>query len=295
MVAIKQSWSVVVRFVFLWLWPTSLASSTEITPQLPVSATGDFKLRVRLLPGWSNRVCRWNFRYCRPIKTALEQKNYPYPPSFFAGTNLQTKPTRRLVIKKKKKGDRVHESFNNVHYFPLEQQRIDRIKVFLRRGNGESILFRGGSVVLTLRFRNRQHTLALQKRQKWRLPSRIFIFIYRAMPARTFNVTTDSADSRWFCPTCTSWAATNGKWHWWVCCIRTLGSTCPDSSTKNGWLFDTKECFTLAFLVEKDRPHITMLTGTPTIFGLHCTWRRVVLKGIRQALRDKFSEGLADK
>ena len=51
-----------------------------------------------------------------------------------------------------------------MHDFPLEQQRIDRIKVFLTRGNGESILFRGGSVVVTLRFRNRQHTLVLRNR-----------------------------------------------------------------------------------------------------------------------------------
>ena len=41
-------------------------------------------------------------------------------------------------------GDLVHDSFKNVHYFPLEQQRIDRIKVFLTRANGESILFLGG-------------------------------------------------------------------------------------------------------------------------------------------------------
>ena len=112
------------------------------------------------------------FQILPTYQDRFRAKEYPHPVSFFVGTNLQTKPTfdgfkmsrylRRFVIKGKKG---VQESFNNVHYFPLEQERINRIKVFLTRRNGETILFRGASVVVTLRFRYRQHTLTLRSRQ----------------------------------------------------------------------------------------------------------------------------------
>ena len=50
----------------------------------------------------------------------------------------------------------VQESFKNVHFFKLEQRRFKRIEIALRVDAEREILFRSGSVVVTLQFRNRR-------------------------------------------------------------------------------------------------------------------------------------------
>ena len=102
------------------------------------------------------------FEICPPQGTS----NYNPPPfprlnTFTIVTNLQIEPLfdgnkksrdlRKLVVVK----GRVQETFQNVHFFNLEQQRIKQIEMVLKVDTEREMLFRSGSVVVTLQFRNR--------------------------------------------------------------------------------------------------------------------------------------------
>ena len=94
--------------------------------------------------------------------------NYNPPPfprveSFFIASNLNIKPLfdgtgksrdRRKIVTKRT--SHVQESFKNVHYFKLEQRRIKRLEIALKVDAEREILFRSGSVVVKLQFRNRR-------------------------------------------------------------------------------------------------------------------------------------------
>ena len=68
---------------------------------------------------------------------------------------------RKIVTKRT---SHVQESFKNVHFFMLEQQRIKQVEIALKVDAEQEILFRSESVVVTLQFRNRREHLV--KRQQ---------------------------------------------------------------------------------------------------------------------------------
>ena len=73
----------------------------------------------------------------------------------FDGTK-KCRDLRKIVTKR---ASHVQETFRNVHFFKLEQQRIKRVEIALKVDAEQEILFRSGSVVVTLQFRNRRQRL----------------------------------------------------------------------------------------------------------------------------------------
>ena len=87
----------------------------------------------------------------------------PRVESFSIASNLNIEPVfdgykksrdlRKIVTKRT---SHVQETFKNVHFLKLEQRRIKRIEIALKVDAEREILFRSGSVVVTLQFRNRR-------------------------------------------------------------------------------------------------------------------------------------------
>ena len=73
----------------------------------------------------------------------------------FDGTK-KSRDLRKIVTKRT---SHVQETFRNVHFFKLEQRRIKRVEIALKVDVEQEILFRSGSVVVTLQFRNRRQRL----------------------------------------------------------------------------------------------------------------------------------------
>ena len=73
----------------------------------------------------------------------------------FDGTK-KSRDLRKIVTKRT---SHVQETFRNVHFFKLEQRRIKRVEIALKVDAEQVILFRSGSVVVTLQFRNRRQRL----------------------------------------------------------------------------------------------------------------------------------------
>ena len=73
----------------------------------------------------------------------------------FDGTK-KSRDLRKIVTKRT---SHVQETFRNVHFFKLEQQRLKWVEIALKVDAKQEILFRSGSVVVTLQFRNRRQRL----------------------------------------------------------------------------------------------------------------------------------------
>ena len=70
---------------------------------------------------------------------------------------------RNIVFKET---SHVQETFRNVHFFKLEEPRIKELEYALKVDAEREILFRSGSVVVTLQFRNRREHLVKRRRGK---------------------------------------------------------------------------------------------------------------------------------
>ena len=81
---------------------------------------------------------------------------------FFDG-HKKSRDLRKIVTKRT---SHVQESFKNVHFFKLEQQRIKQVEIALNVDEEQEILFRSGSVVVTLQFRNRRDHLVRRHRRQ---------------------------------------------------------------------------------------------------------------------------------
>ena len=95
--------------------------------------------------------------------TNYNPRPFPTVESFFIASNLNIEPVfdgykksrdlRKIVTKRT---SHVQETFRNVHFFKLEQHRIKPVEIALKVDAEQEILFRSGSVVVTLRNR-REH------------------------------------------------------------------------------------------------------------------------------------------
>ena len=98
-----------------------------------------------------------------PLHGTANDNPRPFPrvESFSIASNLNIEPVfdgykksrdlRKIVTKRT---SHVPETFRNVHFFKLEQLRIKRVEIALKVDAEQEILFRSGSVVVTLQFRN---------------------------------------------------------------------------------------------------------------------------------------------
>ena len=95
---------------------------------------------------------------------------FPRVEAFFITPNLNIEPffdgykkrrDRRKIVTKET--SHVEETFRNVHFFKLEQQRIKQLEIALKVDAEREILFRSGSVVVTLQFRNRREHLVKRR------------------------------------------------------------------------------------------------------------------------------------
>ena len=100
-----------------------------------------------------------------PLHGTTNDNPRPFPrvESFSITSNLNIEPVfdgykkSRVLLKiVTKRTSHVQETFRNVHFFKLEQRRIKRIEIALKVDAEQEILFRSGSVVVTLQFRNRR-------------------------------------------------------------------------------------------------------------------------------------------
>ena len=104
------------------------------------------------------------FEIAPPHGTANDNpRPFPRVKSFSITSNLNIEPafdgykkSRDLPKIVTKRTSHVQEAFKNVHFFKLEQRRIKRIEIALKDVAEREILFRSGSVVVTLQFRNRR-------------------------------------------------------------------------------------------------------------------------------------------
>ena len=100
-----------------------------------------------------------------PLHCTANYNPRPFPrvESFSIASNLNIEPvfdgykkSRDLRKILTKRTSHVQETFKNVHFFKLEQQRIKQVEIALNVDAEQGILFRSGSVVVTLQFRNRR-------------------------------------------------------------------------------------------------------------------------------------------
>ena len=100
------------------------------------------------------------------INPPAHTRPFPRVDPFSITSNLNIKPVfdgtkksrdlRKIVTKRT---SHVQETFRNVHFFKLEKQRLKRVEIALKVDAEQEILFRSGSVVVTLQFRNRRQRL----------------------------------------------------------------------------------------------------------------------------------------
>ena len=100
------------------------------------------------------------------INPSAHTRPFPRVDAFFITSNLNIEPvfdgTKKSRDQHKivtKRTSQVQETFRNVHFFKLEQQKIKRVEIALKVDAEQEILFRSGSVVVTLQFRNRRQHL----------------------------------------------------------------------------------------------------------------------------------------
>ena len=112
----------------------------------------------------------------------------------------KSRDLRKIVTKET---SHVQVTFKNVHFFKLEQQRIKQLE----------IIFRSGSVVVTLQFRNRrEHFVKRRRRQPWPPQHQLSTSRYQAMPAPSCTPTTVPMASNWLYPRSSNYTGTSGRW-----------------------------------------------------------------------------------
>ena len=137
------------------------------------------------------------FEIAPPYGTA----NYNPPPfprvdAFSIASNLNVEPLfdgykksrdlRKIVTKET---SHVQETFMNVHFFKLEQQRIKQLEIASKLDAEREILFRSGSVVVTLQFGNRREHLVKRSDFYLTLPSNASTSVYANNGPSGFKVT----------------------------------------------------------------------------------------------------------